>query len=65
MKLRLIDGDGGCGGEACPSIYETDRGTYVVKGWRISDSIKKNISLTTGEDAIEIPTDIIESIIKK
>lgn len=33
MRLRFL-GKGGTEGGGCPSLYATDRGTYVVQGWR-------------------------------
>ncbi|GAB2675794.1 hypothetical protein [Nocardia goodfellowii] len=43
MRLHLL-GKGGTTGGGCPSLYVTDRGTYVVQGWR-----------TDVADRIEIP----------
>ncbi|WP_068020933.1 hypothetical protein [Nocardia mexicana] len=33
MRLQFL-GKGGTTGGGCPSLYVTDRGTYVVQGWK-------------------------------
>ncbi len=51
---------------ACPSVFKTDRNTYVIVG-KLIDNIK-DIDLLAqkvgeGETAIELPKEIIDSII--
>ncbi|WP_431968186.1 hypothetical protein [Nocardia sp. bgisy134] len=36
MRLRFL-GKGGSNQGGCPTLYATDRGTYVVQGWRTND----------------------------
>ncbi|GAB2718975.1 hypothetical protein [Nocardia thraciensis] len=43
MRLQFL-GKGGTTGGGCPSLYATDRGTYVVQGWK-----------TDAPEIIEIP----------
>lgn len=43
MRLQFL-GKGGTEGGGCPSLYATDRGTYVVQGWK-----------TGSPETIEIP----------
>ncbi len=33
MRIRFL-GKGGTEGGGCPSLFATDRGTYVVQGWK-------------------------------
>lgn len=33
MRLRFL-GKNGSPGNSCPSLYETDRNSFVVQGWR-------------------------------
>ncbi|MFI6956473.1 hypothetical protein ACIBJI_23725 [Nocardia sp. NPDC050408] len=33
MRLQFL-GKGGTTGGGCPSLYATDRGSYVVQGWK-------------------------------
>lgn len=43
MRLRFL-GKGGSHSGGCPTLYATDRDTYVVQGWR-----------TNRPDTVEIP----------
>ena len=52
---------------ACPSLFETDRGTYIIVGKElnlkeITQEIKKKIG--AGEIGIEVPKALIIDIIK-
>jgi hypothetical protein len=44
---------------SCPSIYETDRGTLVIQGWRVTDAeaiaAMTDRGLPAHETAVEIP----------
>jgi hypothetical protein len=35
MRLHFLGSDSDKG--QCPTLYATDRGTYVVQGWRVTD----------------------------
>lgn len=45
MKLRLLGVESGLTGS--PSLYATDRDTFVVQGWRVTDP--------DALDALEVP----------
>lgn len=57
MKLKHLGTSSGSGG--CPELYETDRGTYVVQGSRITDpdtlAVLAERGLPDHETAVEIP----------
>lgn len=36
MRVRFL-GKGGSGTNDCPSLYETDRNSYIVQGWSTND----------------------------
>lgn len=42
---------------AVPALYATDRGTYVVQGWKVTDreAISDLVDLRAGESYVEIP----------
>jgi hypothetical protein len=44
---------------SCPSVYETDRGTLVIQGWRVTDREAIDAMEARGlpdyETAVEIP----------
>ncbi|MDA3647991.1 hypothetical protein LZ318_22670 [Saccharopolyspora indica] len=57
MRLTHLGTTSGGGG--CPELYETDRGTYVVQGTRITDpaalATLRERGLPDHETAVEIP----------
>lgn len=57
MRLRQVSA--GCEGGDCPTVYVTDRGTVVFQGdglWEVD-----GLSLTSGEQAVELPIDVVQS----
>lgn len=57
-----------CFAAACPSVFETDRGTFVLVGKKvdagdITEIIKNKIG--AGETAIEIPKGLITELFSK
>lgn len=59
MKLSKISD--GCENRNCPAIYETDRGTFVVQGYVVSDpQALKQLGLPAGESAVEVPADLLK-----
>jgi hypothetical protein len=58
MKLSPVAG--ACKNGTCPTVYETDRGTYVVQGYVVADvEALTALGLPTGETAVEIPRDLL------
>lgn len=57
MKLTFC-GTSSSGG-SCPSIYQTDRNTLVIQGWRVTDPDALDAlearGLPAHETAVEIP----------
>lgn len=42
--------------KGCPSLFATDRGTYVVQGWKLTDrDARATMGIPEHEDAVEIP----------
>jgi hypothetical protein len=58
MKLTRL---AGCYGGSCPTIYATDRGTFVVQGRLLNDSDVTTAGVTPaeGEALVEIPADLL------
>ena len=54
-----------CGGGGCPAVYETDQGTYLVVGRRLSAEEKAKLSMDAIEDALEVPGELVQSLAKK
>jgi hypothetical protein len=36
VELTHLGTESGIGG--CPALYATERGTYVIQGWRVTDA---------------------------
>ncbi|GAA4193021.1 hypothetical protein GCM10022252_35370 [Streptosporangium oxazolinicum] len=60
MKIRFLGTTSDNGG--CPTVYATDRGTYVVQGTIVSDSeaLGGLRDLASDETAVEIPKELIK-----
>ncbi|TQS42433.1 hypothetical protein FL583_24305 [Cryptosporangium phraense] len=61
MKLTFRGTNSSSG--SCPSVYETDRGTLVVQGWRVTDreaiAALAARGLPAHETAVEIPLELL------
>ncbi|WP_447037046.1 hypothetical protein [Streptomyces sp. DSM 118878] len=63
MKLRFL-GTNSKEGD-CPTLYATDRDTYLVQGWRIyANDLLMQLTLREGETAVEVPTELFEHLEK-
>jgi hypothetical protein len=54
-----------CMGGHCPSVYETDRGTYLIQGKILDSSVMKDLSMPSDETAVEIPLHLIDAFLAK
>ena len=47
----------------CPNLYRTDRGTYIVQGWKITDqpalATLRERGMPETETAVEIPSALL------
>jgi hypothetical protein len=59
MRLRFLGTDSEKGG--CPTLYATDRGTYVVQGWAVTDpeALGDLRDILEGESFVEIPREVL------
>jgi len=61
MKLTFR-GTGSSNG-SCPSVYETDRGTLVIQGYKVTDpealATLRERGLPDHENAVEIPLELL------
>lgn len=53
MKLTKVGG--GCDSPHCPTLYETDRGTYVVQGAIVPEEHLVELRVPAGESLVEVP----------
>ncbi|MET8824892.1 hypothetical protein ABZX40_25070 [Streptomyces sp. NPDC004610] len=61
MKLTFL-GKNSQGGE-CPTLYATDRDTYLVQGWRVfANDLLMQLNIGEGETVVEVPTELFEHL---
>jgi hypothetical protein len=60
MRLQKI---GGCDDGTCPTVYATDRGSYVVQGTIVTDpEALANVNLPAYETLVEVPAELLASL---
>ncbi|MFD7939013.1 hypothetical protein ACFV4T_31575 [Streptomyces sp. NPDC059755] len=63
MKLRLL-GTNSTGGD-CPTLYATDRESYIVQGWQLfANELLMQLDIGEGETAVEVPTELFKHLRK-
>ncbi|QNE19699.1 hypothetical protein F1D05_19450 [Kribbella qitaiheensis] len=61
MELTFVGGDPASNPKNSPTIYKTDRDSWVVQGWVIDDpDALATLNLPAGESAVEIPDRMIQ-----
>lgn len=50
-----------CAIAACPAVFKTDRGTYVVIGKVLDDGVVPEGRVGPGEIAVELPGDLLDA----
>ncbi len=65
MKLTFIRKTRLSGDTNCPSLYRTDRGTFVVQGWRVTDpEALAQLDIPAHETIVEVPQDVLAEMAK-
>jgi hypothetical protein len=60
MRLTLIGKDPDSNPTGSPTVYRTDKGSWVVQGWLVTDAeALAQINVPDGETCVEIPDRII------
>lgn len=60
MELTFVAKDPGSVPDGSPTLYKTDRGSWVVQGWIVDDpDALAKLNLPEGETAVEIPDRMI------
>jgi len=57
MELKFL-GSNSVNGD-CPSLYITDRDTYVVQGLRLAPDVVAHLAMPEHETAVEIPKELL------
>lgn len=59
MELTFLGGDSGPNGS--PRAYATDRGTYVLQGYKVADTeALASLTIPDHETVIEIPAELLK-----
>jgi hypothetical protein len=59
MQLEFLGGESGPDGS--PRLYKTDRGTYVVQGYKVEDEeTLSQLRIPGHETVIEIPAGLLQ-----
>jgi hypothetical protein len=60
MRLTLVGVDPESNPTGSPTVYRTDRGSWLVQGWVVTDpDALAQMDIPEGETAVEIPDRII------
>lgn len=60
MRLTLVAGDPNSTPDNSPTLYKSDRGSWVVQGWEVTDpETLSMLNVPTGETVVEIPDRMI------
>ena len=60
MHITLIGTDPQSNPTGSPTVYRTDRGTWIAQGWVIRDpEVLAQMNIPEGESAVEIPDRIV------
>ncbi|MDX6738605.1 hypothetical protein [Actinocorallia sp. A-T 12471] len=61
MRITLIGKDPESNPTGSPTIYRTDRGSWLVQGWEVTDAdILAMLNIPEGESVVEIPDRMIQ-----
>ncbi|MEV4805191.1 hypothetical protein AB0K18_34770 [Nonomuraea sp. NPDC049421] len=65
MRMRFLGSTSEAG--ACPTLYETDRGTIVVQGLQVTDAeaLADLRDVLDGEAAVEVPRELLTDIARR
>jgi hypothetical protein len=61
VRLTFVAKDPESNPTGSPTLYRTDRGTWVVQGWNITDTgVLAQMEIPEGEGCVEIPDRMIQ-----
>jgi hypothetical protein len=61
VRITLVAGDPESQPQGSPTLYRTDRASWVVQGWMITDpDVLAEMNIPAGETAVEIPDRMIQ-----
>ncbi|SMD21733.1 hypothetical protein [Kibdelosporangium aridum] len=61
MRLTFVGKDPESNPTGSPTVYRTDRGSWVVQGWVVNDSqALAQMNIPAGETCVEIPDRMLQ-----
>jgi hypothetical protein len=64
MRITFLGKDPGSEKDECPSLYDTDRGTYLLQGWVVDDpAVIAELDLEAGEACVEVPRALMSRLV--
>ncbi len=61
MRLTFVGKDPESNPTGSPTVYRTDRGSWVVQGWVVTDQLAlAQMDIPDGETCVEIPDRMIQ-----
>lgn len=52
-----------CGGGTCPTVYRSNRNTFVIQGYPV-DGARAGIDLPVGELLVEVPVELVTEALR-
>jgi hypothetical protein len=66
MQVELVARDPGtfsCKGGDCPGVFRTDRGTFLIQGYRVNRGEVSGLGgVAEDEDLVEIPASLLSEM---
>ena len=60
MHIRFVAKDPDSVPDQSPTLYKTDRGSWLVQGWAVTDSATLGeMNIPAGETVVEIPDRLV------
>ncbi len=60
MRLTFVGKDPESNPTGSPTVYRTDRNTWIIQGWAVTDpGVISEMKIPEGETAVEIPDRIV------
>ncbi|HET9972442.1 MAG TPA: hypothetical protein VFQ68_29690 [Streptosporangiaceae bacterium] len=60
MRIRFVAKDPDSVPDQSPTLYKTDRGSWLVQGWAVTDpAVLAAMNILEGETAVEIPDRLV------
>ena len=60
MEITFVAKDPGSEPSGSPTLYRTDRGSWVVQGWEVIDpAVLAAMNIPEGETGVEIPDRLV------